>query len=668
MTPQLTPELREQFGKLFVSVDPAVKNAQQRESLQARGVELYEKQFDMIHDITFIEGIPAPKLEIHAGKTLPSGNAASLLFHNESPIIRVAIDAANLSTALVNSLTDYRQRSADSVSAEDLEKNQAGKTIRGVDNSRIEQGESTGQQHGGIFRSPLDLIDGPDKTKYIQNTRRDVRKHQKMREEEPELWQFYLDKLFNELYTAHTPSDWLKLLRVHGGRTTKEMGDIIGITRPSYTDIENGKSYGGILPYKYCKKVLDANPFHWPTGDDGKVLPQYADKFLAKMGYNRQEQWHSGKHVRPGSDGKPRKPYKLDKGADDVAKDINTREDLEYYRHLRQHNRDKWLFWLDVLFSPAADNQTLPDWLRTIRVHGGCSVAQMESCMGDSTLYHYYDAGKLAGEALPYPYCEKILQQNPFHWPTDKEGAVREEYADHFLNKMGYRDHPIDWKTGKLKTDWADKVLAETPDKIKEKAILLLKALIAAKSLTNKDYTTRIGITEESFYTQLKRERPINYERLEATKTALDLDKDEERQLLKLTIPELNPAWLNHQQQEEQGGLLLKGYRIQAHLTKAQLAEKVGRHYATITKYETGKKPVPPEDIDQMISTFEQHKGGIEFDADYFRKTLEASNTAIAEKKKGMSTKSTQLGATHRTSAHPELSPDRGDEERGLGL
>jgi hypothetical protein len=298
MISQLNDSQRRQFGKLFVQIDPAVTEEAERMRVYERGTALYTGQLDLIEEITFAAGAPVPKLEVCAGKMLPDGQPGKLGYRNDTPILRIAIDTPDADVEIHKLLIAYLHSLDDKISAADLEKTHGGKPLRAVEHSGDD--ENTGFQLGGIFRSPYDLVDGPDPSKKQQNTNGDLYLHRRMRIHDPEQWQFWLDILFTHSMDRQKPHDWMRSLRTHAGLSGDEIAPVLGFKGDSrqttYVQYEKKQRGNGILPYCRLNKLLLNNPFHWPVGKDDYVRDEYAEKLLRKMGYEpRWVDWRTGR-------------------------------------------------------------------------------------------------------------------------------------------------------------------------------------------------------------------------------------------------------------------------------------------------------------------------------------------------------------------------------------
>lgn len=367
-----------------------------------------------------------------------------------------------------------------------------------------------------------------------------------------------------------------------------------------------------------------------------------------------------------------RADYDLVNGPDNTKHHKNTRRDTRIHREMRKNEPEEWKFWLNVLFEISLEKQKPHDWLRSLRVHAGREIIETSRMLGmepSGSAYSHYENGKNGGGIMPYRHYQKILQKNFFHWPTGDDGMVEDKYAEKFLTKMGYGLEQFDWRTGKLKEGWVDNILKESPEDNQKQAGKLLSAFRMRAGLSQKDIADKIGFVESTIGHWEIGETPINYQKLDDIAVALKLDDNEKEQLISYRPPTtpIDPKWLAEQPEEKQAGLLLKNLRERACFFQRELANEVGTSDAAISSWETGKNKILDKHLPKLVAVFEASKELPDFDAEYFKEIVAKSNDAIREQKK-MARTSTQIGATHCVSKHPELSPPEETREQGMSL
>jgi transcriptional regulator with XRE-family HTH domain len=93
---------------------------------------------------------------------------------------------------------------------------------------------------------------------------------------------------------------------------------------------------------------------------------------------------------------------------------------------------------------------------------------------------------------------------------------------------------------------------------------------------------------------------PINPAKIAFFKKHYEFSNEEERQLMLLVLPALDPKWLNKQPKIDHSHYLLKAFRERSGLNQQQLGGLVGVPKGTITRWEAHTSPVPLDKIEDL--------------------------------------------------------------------
>lgn len=314
MTAILTDELKEQFGNCFVTVSDAVQDDAERERLHAVGTKLFMQHMSGLQRL-YDNGQTIPRLVV--GEIKDTNTLGPVRYEDGIPVINISANEANKADLLGHYLEQYRTEY---------------RTEQETVHAGWHEGNTKDGQHSvhAGNRGRYDLLEGGEARHHHKNTSGDYRHYRHMLKTDPKQWKFWLDSLFAESsMEGLRPGDWLRSLRLHAGREAGDMARIAGLADSSnYSKYENGKVGGGKLPISMSLQFLKKNAFRWPVDEDGNVQPQYAKKFMAKMGHG---------HVN-GITGELDRQW-LEKQPEEKQAAIY----LSHYRNLAHSNRNTFL-------------------------------------------------------------------------------------------------------------------------------------------------------------------------------------------------------------------------------------------------------------------------------------------------------------------------------------
>ncbi|MFW0777606.1 MAG: hypothetical protein ACN2B6_07810 [Rickettsiales bacterium] len=327
------------------------------------------------------------------------------------------------------------------------------------------------------------------------------------------------------------------------------------------------------------------------------LLAEYSAKLDDRILAEEQPQVVDRKPDEDGNTGyglhSSRARYDLETGPDHSKACKNTVGDIYHYRHMREHNPEQWNFWLDILFTHAL-KQPQHDWLRSLRVHAGRTRGEIADLLGISEqTYVHVEKKKSYKDQLSLSSCQKILQKNIFQWPIGKDGFVEDTYANTFLTKLGHDIRQFDWRTGKLKEDWADIALREYPDDHKAQAGKVLEEFRMRSCLFQAECAEKIGVAQPTLSDWEHGAYAIDYKKLPLITTTLGLSEQEQVQFTQLILPALNANWLDKQDEGKQAGLLLTALRKSRGIAPSSMANKLSITQGGYSFLETTPAAIP---------------------------------------------------------------------------
>lgn len=481
-------KLYKQLAEYYVQAMPDTASPHEKERLEAEGEKLLINALPLLQQLFFDGGLLPPYLQIYDGNKLPNSSVAFEVKKDEGgrPVFRIAIDAPDHAQQFSNHLRRYFQ---EGVSGTVLVPESQTKHLRADNYIPFSKNPSGSKSSYDGFNhhasgQPFCFVNGPDKEKPLKNNLGDInfycdlrRLSEKEKERNPHTpteWEFWRNYLLEDTQIERLPPmDWLRSLRILNGYSTRVMGAALGIGQTDYNSYENRPDLP--FPRRLCIKCLEKNIFRFPTepGQPHKVREDIVKKFLLKFGHylpfdmeqlgaaikaRAIEEWPGNEQSEPMNgytvarrlmpDQKLPSCIKMEEWQTFLSE--NNASDKGVYLYAAPHTGIILASKPNALVEALAKKQALRlaeqaqdigDFLQLyLNRRNGTAVDLAKTLNVTRSATALYHTKKHLRPSL----MTRIIDKNPYHFPTDASGAIHPEIirALHCLNNGEHYKSP----------------------------------------------------------------------------------------------------------------------------------------------------------------------------------------------------------------------------------